>query len=509
MHRQFVVVLLMLTVGGICGCGDATHPVHNSGWSRDGSAPTDSPPPPRQPEAPTPQDDPPPTTPEDTPPSPPQPTPPSPPEDTPTIPEEPEPPPPTADPPPGPGVVSVSSSGLAANGYSYWGRPNGDASLIVFSSEATNLVANDTNGVYDVFLRDRNAGSTTLLSVGHDGASANNRSVWPTISDDGRYVSFVSDATNLIATPDANGSNPDLFLVDRTLGTTTRVGLDTDGSQFTYGCPWGEISANGLWITFAAYVVIPSGAPIVQVFVRDRATGATELVSVGVDLHPGNSASWGPSITADGRYVAFESGAGNLVAGLAHVNVGLGGMRRRLYLRDRTLGLTTLASVSTTGMEANNDAVSPKLSADGRFMAFESNASNLVSDDTNGAGDIFLRDFQLGTTVRLSVSSEQAQGDGDSEHPWISGDGRYVCFDSVATNMVADDRNGRADIFVRDRLLGTTTRLCAAAGGGESNGDCSMPVLSASGSYVVFNSSATNLATFDLNGYGDVFVVER
>ena len=184
--------------------------------------------------------------------------------------------------------------------------------------------------------------------------------------------------------------------------------------------------------------------------VRPVLAAAIELVSApdpDSDGQPGPSQC--PSLSADGRFVAFVSSGSDLVVGDAN-------LADDVFVRDRLLGVTQRVSVSTFGDEANGGSYSSSISADGRFIAFTSEASNLVPDDTNGTWDVFLRDRLLGTTDLVSVSTEGQQGDRGSLYPVITPDGRFIAFESSAGNLVGRDTDGLADIFLRDRLLGTT-----------------------------------------------------
>ena len=229
----------------------------------------------------------------------------------------------------------------------------------------------------------------------------------------------------------------------------------------------------------------------------------------------GNDESLGPSISGDGRYVAFLSEATNLVAGQA--TAAPAWLPRRYFLgvfmHDRLTGTTTRVSVSSTGEQGDWDSWYPSTSGDGRYVAFSSQAKNLVAGESAILFDTFVRDRQTGTTTRVAVSSTGEQGNGDS--PWhnmdappsISGDGRYVAFSSGADNLAVGDTNGAEDMFVRDRQTGTTTRVSVSSTGEQGNGDSLSPSISEDGRYVAFLSKATNLVAGDTNGYRAVIVV--
>ena len=326
--------------------------------------------------------------------------------------------------------------------------------FVAFSSRASNFLAGDTNGVYDVFLFDRQAGTTTRVSVGLGVPSleANGDSHFPSISADGRYVAFESLAENLVGPGQDTNLKSDIFVRDRTLAVTERVS-----------------------VALAGFPTQPDGD------------------------------SFNPSISAAGRYVAFNSVATNLVAGDTNGATDV-------FLRDRAAApapTTTRVSVGPAGVEGNDNSIifGQAVSNDGTRVAFESAATNLVAGDTNGAKDVFV--WTSGTTTRVSVDNTGAQANGESRVSAISGNGRYVVFESDATNLVANDNNGVTDIFVRDLTAGTTTRVSVGAGGAQANGASfalGSTTISDDGRFIVFESDATNLVTGDTNGVGDVFV---
>src|SRR5213078_1257125 len=241
--------------------------------------------------------------------------------------------------------------------------------------------------------------------------------------------------------------------------------------------------------------------------VRDRQTGMTARVSVDSAGTQGNSSSRAPALSADGRFVAFQSDATNLVVGDTNG-------KTDVFVHDRQTGPTERVSVASGGGRLGTGGSGgffafPSLSADGRLVAFQSDATNLVAGDTNGATDLFVHDRQTGTTERVSVASGGRQGNGFSAGPVLSADGRFVAFYSTATNLVAGDTNGATDVFVHDRQTGTTERVSVAPGGTQGNGSSAGPVLSADGGLVAFHSTATNLVAGDANGAYDVFVHDR
>jgi Tol biopolymer transport system component len=227
----------------------------------------------------------------------------------------------------------------------------------------------------------------------------------------------------------------------------------------------------------------------------------TETTRVSIDSNgiEGDNSSFASFITSDGKFVVFESDATNLV-------IGDGNARKDIFVHDRETGATTRVSVSTGGVEGNNNSFAPFISSDGRFVVFESDATNLVLGDGNGRRDIFVHDRQTGATTRVSVSSGGIEGNNRSFDPSISSDGNFVVFESNSTNLVANDENVRGDIFVHNRATGETTRVSVSSGGVEGNNNSFAPFISSDGRFVVFESNATNLVAGDFNGRRDIFV---
>ena len=401
-------------------------------------------------------------------------------------------------------IASVDSLGAQGGGVSYNASISADGRYVAFNSEAT-LVPSDTNGYSDIYVRDLQAHTTERVSVDSSGAQANDASLHPSISADGRFVAYYSSATNLVA-GDTNGTT-DIFVRDRQLNSTQRVSVDSSGAEGNSDCYRPAISSDGRYVAFqsgSSNLVAGDSNGTYDVFVRDRQAGTTERVSVDSGGIEGNGYSDGPAISSDCRYVAFESESSNLVAGD-------GNAVRDIFIRDRQSNTTVRASVHSGGAEVHLDSFRPSISADGRFIAFESSDAGFVAADTNGAKDVFVRDRQLGTTERVSVDSAGAQGNGNSFYSAISADGRYVAFESDTTNLVPGDTNGVSDVFVHDRQTGTTERVSVDPAGVQGNGESGTDgvSISADGRYVAFDSGASNLVPGDTNGSYDIFVRDR
>lgn len=397
-------------------------------------------------------------------------------------------------------VASVSSTGELSNGDSETSSLSSDGRYVAFDSGATNLVPGDTNASWDIFVRDNAEGVTTRISVSSAGDQGNATSSEPAISADGRFVAFVSKATNLV--PNDTNNQRDMFVYDRNTQTTTRVSVDSAGNEQNSYCFGSSISGNGQFVVFESEAtnLVPSDTNNRRdVFVHDRSTGTTTRVSVDSAGNQSDGSSGNARISENGRYVVFDSWAGNLAAGTLDF--------QNIFLHDRTTHTTTLVSVDSAGNAANHASWHPAISSDGRYVTFMSFASNLVAGDTNAEGDIFVHDRNTGATSRASVSSAGVQGNGWSEESSISGDGRYVAFSSTATNLVADDTNVKNDIFIRDRVTGTTRRSSLDAFGAQANDHSDEHhAISADGRYVSIASWATNLIADDENGERDIFI---
>ena len=262
-----------------------------------------------------------------------------------------------------------------------------------------------------------------------------------------------------------------------------------------------SISADGRFVAFesdASDLVRHDTLGFQDVFVHDRETGKTTRVSISSGGSQANGDSDDPSISASGRFVAFESDATNLVAG---DTLGF----RDVFVHDRKTGKTSRVSVRSGGTEGDGPSGHPAISATGRLVAFESDASNLVAGDTLGFRDVFVRDRRSGITRRVSLRSDGAEGEGESRGAAISREGRYVAFVSDAPNLVPQDTKGFADVFVHDRSTGQTTRESVRSNGAEADGDSSGTAISDDGRFVAFGSFATNLVTSDTNTERDAF----
>ena len=327
------------------------------------------------------------------------------------------------------------------------GDPSGksvERNLLDEATLATNLAGADGNGSIDVFVRDLAFGLTTCVSVDSGGVLGNLASLRPSISSDGRFVAFDSTATNLVPL-DSNGTG-DIFVRDRLAGTTTRVSVDSAGVQGNGNSSQPSISPDGRFVVFesdANNLVAGDTNGFRDIFVHNLDTGTTTRVSIHSDgVTQANATCTRSTISADGLFIAWDSSASALVTGDANVNFDV-------FVHDRAAGITTRVSLDSTGVEGNNFSFRPSISEDGRFVAFEALANNLVAGDSNAQVDIFRHDRSTGETIRVSVDSLGNQANFASQISAISADGSFVAFQTSATNLIGDDTEGFADIYLR------------------------------------------------------------
>jgi hypothetical protein len=391
---------------------------------------------------------------------------------------------------------SVDSSGGGADLDSWTAAISADGRFVAFSSDADNLVANDTNQKTDVFVHDRLTGATVRVSVDSNGNEADRASNSVAISADGGVVAFTSHATNLV--PGDTNNATDVFVRDLLAGTTERVSVDSSGNEGDAESPGDvAISADGRFVAFqsnADDLVANDGNKATDVFVHDRATGVTERVSVDSSGVEANSNSVAASISADGSLVVFGSDATNLVANDTN-------QLHDVFLHDRVSGTTERLSVDPAGAQLKYESRAPVISGDGLVVAW-------YGGDGTNAYDVFARDRVTGTTDCMSVDSAGSIGNASSYLPVISGDGRFVAFHSFATNLVASDTNRWYDVFVHDRSNGATQRVSLSSSDAEADNGSVAGGISQDGSRICFLSYATNLVTGDTNGMNDVFVRE-
>jgi Tol biopolymer transport system component len=399
---------------------------------------------------------------------------------------------------------------------------------VAFYSFSDGLVPGDTNHAGDVFVRDVRARTTTRVSVNSRGGQLADGASHPAISGNGHLIAFWS-FSNGVVPGDTNMTRcfgddfdeecqrepaGDVFVRDVPRGTTRRVSVSSSGRQGNDSSELPAISANGRFVGFSSsasnLVRRDRSRRVSDIFVRDLRRGTTRLISVSSAEQQGNADSFGVKLSASGRYAAFASEASNLVADDTNGH-------EDLFVRDLRRGVTRRVSVSSEGMQADAEPLSFELSGDGRYVVFNSAASNLVSGDTNrpsdpearaSGADVFVHDLRRRTTWRVSVSEAGTQGDGDSYNPTLSDNGRYVAFASEAQNLLPGrDVNGfLMDVFVRDLRRDRLRRVSVSSQGRQGNSYSAEPALTANGHAIVFESDASNLVARDRNGVPDVFL---
>lgn len=334
-----------------------------------------------------------------------------------------------------------------------------DGRYVTFRSSAGNLGPIDGNGLPDIYRLDRNTGVFQLVSQSSGGAIGNDQSHYAQVSDDGRFVAFTSSASNLV-TGDTNGY-ADAFLRDLKTGRTTRVNVSSSGAQGAWGVSAVsttiDISGNGRYVVFASLDNTLTGdadTSSVDIFLRDTVTNTTSMISRHVRTGGATVSSDAkyPSISNDGRYIAFQSGSSQLMANDTD------DFNTDIFVYDRVADVMTKITAG-----ANGHSMQPRISRDGRFVAYVSQAGNLVANDTNGTWDTFLYDRTTKVTTRVSLNATGGQSAGDGyvygSRPTLSGDGRFVAFESGAKDLTPDDTDSAMyDVFLRDTLLDKKAR---------------------------------------------------
>ncbi|MBN1440887.1 MAG: Ig-like domain-containing protein [Anaerolineales bacterium] len=404
---------------------------------------------------------------------------------------------------------ATGQEGSQANNQSSSPSISDDGNLLVFLSGADNLVDGDTNGITDIFIFDEQANSLSMAVFAASGGQPDDLVLEPEISANGQYIAFTSLATNLDTA--CTAGNAEIFvyqIVDGAPGVFTCVSIGLGGVQADGISNRPSISSDGRFVAFTSTATnlvagVADGNKHIYLYDRDNPS-TIELIDTDSDENPGNSHSDNPVISADGRYVAFESISDNLLGSGQDLNG-----CSDIFLRDRQNGTTIRVSVSyDSEQEPNADSTTPSISNDGTRVVFLSEADNLIPD-ISGATNVFLRDIPSETTLLVSISTIGGGANGDSYSAEISPDGERVIFSSSATNLVSGYSGGIPQIYLRTLGAAETFKLSMNAGGEEGNANTVYGGISSDGTRVIMLSEASNLVAGDSNGYADVFLLER
>lgn len=386
-------------------------------------------------------------------------------------------------------MVSVAASETIGTGFgANLHGVSGDGRFVLFSSSNDDVVAGDTNGQLDVFMRDTLTGTTTRVSLQADGTQlASNGTVFgaraAAVSDDGRTIVF-SHYTDAFG---GAASTFDVFAKNLDTGEVTQVSATQSGTAANATALATGLSGNGRFVTFssAATSLVTDNNGVEDVFVKDLLTGALQRVSQS-GATEANGGSSGGALSSDGRFIAFNSTATNL-------NFSDADTTSDVLLRDMSTGSgPTLISVSSGGVKGDGASQLDAISDDGRYVLFSSASTNLVAGDTNGVRNLFLRDTRLGTTIAVDTDVNGALGNASAGNGSgdLSGDGRYAVFVSTATNLVSGASGQQA--YVKDLQTGAIALVSVRADGTVSEGAFDVR-LSADGSQVVFTASGSSL----------------
>lgn len=407
---------------------------------------------------------------------------------------------------PGPTIrVSDTPEGEQGNHNSGNGDPSSEGRYVVFVSVASNMLPGDANEDRDLFWRDLKTGAFELINITLDGGFPDRFSGephLPCLLSLSTLVAFRSSADDLVK-GDTN-ERSDVFVRDIDEGVTRRVSVSSTGEQGNGSSGSISISGDGSCVSFASWasnLIDDDLNGTRDAFVHDLSTGETTLISVSSSGEQGNNISWSPRLSFDGRYVGFASIATNFAHGDTNNTADI-------FVHDRWTGQTVRISLNAEGEQGNGSSERPQISSDGMFVTFESVASNLVPDDTNFVEDVFVVEWQAKPPVveRVSVSSKGEQGNDVSIRPDISGDGRMVKFRSLATNLVPAGDCASEGIYVHDRWTGITQMVSTSPTGECPNGGLASGAISCDGNYVAFTSDSTNIVPDETQEWQDVFL---
>ncbi len=384
----------------------------------------------------------------------------------------------------------------------YYSSISADGRYVAFESQAYNLGGIvDDNNAWDILRKDLTTGEVAYASITTGGEVGNGDSRRPSISADGRYVAFDTMADNLCS--DSNGGVSEVLVKDMNTGAVARASVRPSGGVPKLDSWFPTISADGRYVSFqsADPTLTPDDTDeISDIFRKDMQTGAVYLCSTSSGGTVKASAGCaGASISADGRYVAFQSWAGNIFPGDTNNECDV-------FRKDTQTGELKACSAAADGTLGNKTNQEHAISPDGRYVAFNSYSQNFVPEDTDNLCDVYLKDLNMGEIALVSINASGVKGNEKSHLPSVSQDGRYVAFGSLGNNLVPGDTNGNYDIFRKDMKTGDLVLCSSNASGVIGNGQSNHPAITPDGKYVSFWSAAWNLVPDDWNGgFSDVF----
>ena len=399
-------------------------------------------------------------------------------------------------------LVSATSDGTPGNGEADRPQVSGSGRFVTFDSWATNLVPGVTTPGRRVYRKDLVSGVVQMVSMSDDDQPTD---AWSSLSwpdDTGRLVGFVSDAIDLA---DVRTTTRSVYLRNLGAGTTELISIGIDGRAADGASSRVMVSSTGRYVAFSSSgsnLTAAGGNGNEQVYLRDRVTDTTRLVSVADGGGLGDARSYRGMVSADGRYVAFASFAGNLVPDDGSPSA------ENIYLRDLVTGTTRRVSNLPSGLGGPNGGSRPYLTPDGESIIFNS-LDELVPSDTNGLlSDVYVYDVATDSLERQSVSTSGGDGNDDSLRGFLSDDSRYATFNSFSSNLVPSDPNASGDVFLRDRTTATTTLLSRSHDGGGADAQSFRPVIADDASRVVYQSEARNLVEGDTSTGFQVYAVD-
>lgn len=384
-------------------------------------------------------------------------------------------------------VANRAFNGAQGNSYDCCGSLSPDGRYLVFGSASSNLVRGDHNGMEDVFLTDRWTGQIERINLSSTGAETHGFSNPGSVSADGRWVFFSSTADDL-----APGGMPgmyDCFLRDRQLGTTVVVPPSHDGQPLDGESGVMAMTPDARWFLFvsSASNLLPTPPPpFAQLYLWDRQTGTTRIVSLSNNGNPASGTVFWSTITPDGRYVAFETESSMEDPSDTNGEVDV-------YFRDLLLGTTTLVSRNAAGF--SNGGYWPSIADDGSWVGYNGGEDGVVPDDNNNCGDIYQRNLATGTVVLVNRAWNGSVPETDSNGV-ITGDGKYAIFQSDASNILPGDL-GYCDVFRRNLQTGVIERVSVSNTGQQGAGVNELGAINADGSVILMRSDATNLVVPD------------